>query len=203
MLSLSDDWNFSVEGLATLSKDGKGAVRGMIHELEEAGYLYRERIKSDNIYTDVVYHIFDYRCSNPAAESRPSKNRPVENAPQYITNKYTTNKSTTKNNTPLTPQGGNRGLKAIVEELPSETREAVQGFIEMRKKIRAPLTERALRMSIKKAMELSGGDVQTFIAIFDQSTERSWRGIFPLQKDKPKSTGNPFIDLLESGEFND
>ena len=118
MLSLPDDWNFSVEGLATLSKDGKGAVRGMIHELEEAGYLYRERIKGDNIYTDVVYHIFDYRCSNPATESRPSKNRSVENAPQSNTNKSNTNKSNTKNNNnpPKPPKGGKK-IPPTIEEV--------------------------------------------------------------------------------------
>jgi hypothetical protein len=199
LLSLPDEWEYSISGLATLCADGKAAVRSALNELEENGYFKRVERRENGQFKGYDYIIYE----DPTAEEPTSENATSSECTQLNTKQLNTKESNTKEYTPLTPQGGNRGLKAIVEELPSETREAVQGFIEMRKKIRAPLTERALRMSIKKAMELSGGDVQTFIAIFDQSTERSWRGIFPLQKDKPKSTGNPFIDLLESGEFND
>lgn len=39
--SLSENWNFSLKGFASLSKDGRESTENAIHELENAGYLLR------------------------------------------------------------------------------------------------------------------------------------------------------------------
>ena len=39
MLSLPDDWNYNMKGLATLSKDGIDSVRTAMKELENQGYV--------------------------------------------------------------------------------------------------------------------------------------------------------------------
>ena len=39
MLSLPDDWNYNMQGLATLSRDGIDSVRSAIKELEHHGYV--------------------------------------------------------------------------------------------------------------------------------------------------------------------
>ena len=49
MLSLPDDWNFSEEGLTSLSNDGISSVRSTLKELMEYGYLKRERNKEDKV----------------------------------------------------------------------------------------------------------------------------------------------------------
>ena len=59
-------------------------------------------------------------------------------------------------------------------------KDAWAGFEEMRKKIRAPLTDRARNGIIKELQTLcapgdSGAD------ILDQSTQRGWRSVFPLK----------------------
>ena len=41
MLSLPDDWDYSVRGLAVCCKEGADAIRHAIHELEANGYLRR------------------------------------------------------------------------------------------------------------------------------------------------------------------
>ena len=38
MLSLPDDWNYNMQGLATLSRDGIDSVRSAIKELEHHGW---------------------------------------------------------------------------------------------------------------------------------------------------------------------
>ncbi len=64
---------------------------------------------------------------------------------------------------------------------------AFRSFAEMRKKIRAPLTDDAARLvaeNLKKLASSSGKfDTDLAIRILNQSTERSWRGIFPLKDD--------------------
>lgn len=48
MLSKSDDWNFSIKGLAALLPDGEKKVATALKELEKNGYLVRERISDDS-----------------------------------------------------------------------------------------------------------------------------------------------------------
>lgn len=58
--------------------------------------------------------------------------------------------------------------------------DAWQGFVDMRKKLKAPLTPRAITLLMGKLDELrtQGNDPG---AVLDQSTERAWRGVFALK----------------------
>ena len=45
MLSLPDEWDYTLRGLAAISKEGVDAIREAIRELEDAGYIVRSRKK--------------------------------------------------------------------------------------------------------------------------------------------------------------
>ena len=45
LLSLPDDWNYSVRGIAAICKDGYESVRTAFLELEKEGYIVRRRIR--------------------------------------------------------------------------------------------------------------------------------------------------------------
>lgn len=47
MLSLPDDWNYNMKGLATLSKDGIDSVRTAMKELENQGYVEKDRSRNE------------------------------------------------------------------------------------------------------------------------------------------------------------
>lgn len=47
MLTLPDDWSYTVRGLASICKEGETALRSAISELMEAGYVQRHRIEDD------------------------------------------------------------------------------------------------------------------------------------------------------------
>lgn len=55
-------------------------------------------------------------------------------------------------------------------------------FIAMRKKIKAPLTDRAIDLAMKKLEDLSGGDNDKAVEILNQSIMNSWKGLFPLKQ---------------------
>ena len=59
--------------------------------------------------------------------------------------------------------------------------DAWQGFVDMRKKLKAPLTPRAITLLMSKLDELrtQGNDPG---AVLDQSTEMAWRGVFALRQ---------------------
>lgn len=47
MLSLPEDWNYTIEGLASLSDDGVKATNSGLAELERCGYLIRKQLRDD------------------------------------------------------------------------------------------------------------------------------------------------------------
>lgn len=48
MLSLPDDWNYTIEGLSKLSGDGIRATNSGLLELERYGYLARKQLRNEN-----------------------------------------------------------------------------------------------------------------------------------------------------------
>ena len=62
---------------------------------------------------------------------------------------------------------------------------AVKDYENHRKKIKAPLTERALDLALKKLEELAPGDTPTKVEIINQSIMNGWKGLFELKKSKP------------------
>lgn len=59
MLSLPKDWDYSVNGLAKISKENVKAVRTILKELEEFRYLERKRIQLENGRFDYDYYIYE------------------------------------------------------------------------------------------------------------------------------------------------
>ena len=48
ILSLPPEWDFSVAGLAAITKDGIATVRAALNELEANGYLTRKRVRGED-----------------------------------------------------------------------------------------------------------------------------------------------------------
>lgn len=58
VLSLPDDWKYSVKGLAAYCRDGYESVRTGLSELEAEGYLVRRQIRNDRgqiLYTEYIF----------------------------------------------------------------------------------------------------------------------------------------------------
>lgn len=59
MLSLPDDWDYSMNGLASISKENIKAIRTILHELEEHLYLTRNRIQNQKGQFEYDYCIYE------------------------------------------------------------------------------------------------------------------------------------------------
>lgn len=62
--------------------------------------------------------------------------------------------------------------------------EAINAFAETRKLKRAPLTEYALKLIVKKLHSLTNDDVNKAILIVQQSIELGYQGVFPLKEEQ-------------------
>lgn len=59
LLSYPDDWGFNQEHISSLSSDGKHAHRSGFNELEEAGYIKREKVRDGGQFSGVLWHVSD------------------------------------------------------------------------------------------------------------------------------------------------
>ena len=77
MLSLPEDWDYTLAGLAHICKDGLASIRTTVMELEENGYLSRRRQRNEKGQLgDIEYTIHE----KPQACGKPVDN-PVDNSP--------------------------------------------------------------------------------------------------------------------------
>ena len=106
MLSLPDDWDYTMEGLATLASDGIDSVRTTLKELERFGYVEIKRTRDDQGRlrgTEYVIHekpiLEKPILENPTLE-KPILEKPIlENPRQLNTNLNTKEPNTKESNT--------------------------------------------------------------------------------------------------------
>ncbi|MCC8065599.1 MAG: helix-turn-helix domain-containing protein [Clostridiales bacterium] len=66
-LSLPESWIYSVNGLVAICKEGRSGIASGLKELEEKGYLHRERRRDEKgLLRDNVYVIYE-RPQKPKA----------------------------------------------------------------------------------------------------------------------------------------
>lgn len=61
MISLPSEWDYTLAGLAYISKEGVSAIRAAIQELEENGYVTRARLRNEaGQLGDTEYTIYEF-----------------------------------------------------------------------------------------------------------------------------------------------
>lgn len=95
MLSLPPTWNYTIEGLSRLAKDGRDSIKTALKELENFGYLERKQIRNDNgSFCDLEYFVYEKpQPKEPLAENPSTDKSSTENPSQLSTYKLNTYKS--------------------------------------------------------------------------------------------------------------
>ena len=107
MLSLNDDWDFSLKGLAYINKEGIDAIREAVRELEREGYIVRGRARNSKGQLSGNEYVI-YECpqtvqptlekptlENPTLDKPILDNPMLENPTQLNTNISNTDSSIT------------------------------------------------------------------------------------------------------------
>ena len=133
MLSLPEDWNYTTRGLAKICKEGTDSIGSALKELEQAGYIVRNRLRdSKGKIVDVEYVIYetphppdtgqpcadepDTACpdtenpdmDNPCLENRPQLNKEKRNPEEQNTDSPSTERSNPIQSSPQSPAGASR-----------------------------------------------------------------------------------------------
>ncbi len=90
ILSLPDNWNFTVAGLAKILPDGKAAINASLSRLEELGYLTKQQVRTDQgKFGSNVIEVHETPIK-PFAENRSSEKRetgkPISDNPTQLNN---------------------------------------------------------------------------------------------------------------------
>ena len=92
ILSLPDDWDYSVNGLVTLAKDGYDSVKSTLKELEQNGYLVRTRARKGHGHLgSMIYTIYEepQLAEGSPTEGCPTQVKPTEVNPGQISKDIT------------------------------------------------------------------------------------------------------------------
>ena len=98
MLSLPDDWDYTLKGLAAINKESVDAIRTAIWELEDAGYVVRTRVRDERgCLRGCDYYVYEYpqtpsSGSGSIAESVPPMLEPLASDSAALGNPMQLNK---------------------------------------------------------------------------------------------------------------
>lgn len=224
ILSLPDEWNYTVGGLVSICLEGESAVNSALKELKKSGYLKVDKIlpnKENGGKYEYIYNIYEQPKESQGIENQPLENQPlenqgiesqgIENQPLYkytdlsntdLSNTYTAN--TNKKKKERKPSGYDEILSAVTDE---ELKSLYYEYIKMRKLIKSPMTDRALTMLVSKVNELEPYDIDRQKKMLETAIMNNWKSVYPLKEDKPiqqtapSGTGNQFYDLIAGGAF--
>ncbi|CAH0538023.1 hypothetical protein [Oscillospiraceae bacterium] len=81
MLSLPEDWDYTLQGLAQINKESIDAIREAVRELERAGYIKRSRERDERgCLRGTVYTIYEQPHTEPTPEE-PTQEKPAQEKP--------------------------------------------------------------------------------------------------------------------------
>lgn len=192
MLSLPPEWDYSVAGLAAICKEGMTAIRGALKELEEAGYLRRERRNSEKGY--FVYEYILTEIPQPYNGNLHTVEMNTEEA--YADNTHTENRTQLSKdvlskevlNTDNFEREKNQEeeIYEILSEISdSELRELYTDYVLQRRENGSPLTPKGLRMLIVRGFRLSDSDMPVHRAIVETAIINNWMNLYsPREEEK-------------------
>ena len=102
MLSLPEEWDYSLKGLAFINKESVDAIRTAVLELEEAGYVVRQQTRAaQGTFSQTTYTIYEQPqldlpiLENPITDNPISEEPVSENPIQINTNQANKKESNT------------------------------------------------------------------------------------------------------------
>ena len=180
MLSLPNDWDYTIEGLVTICKENETAIKSTLKELKDFGYLEILKVQNQKGQFEYQYNIYEKpQSKKPEVENLGVENPQVENQGQLNTNKQNIKNKKEKKEKAKTD------IDLVIDETNynDELKEMIYEFIKMRKTIKKPMTTIAVKRLINKLDKFTNNDKEK-IQILDKSIFNSWQDIYPLKPEE-------------------
>lgn len=178
MLSNTEGWDYSVNGIVAVMKENRDAICSALAELEDYGYLTRRKIRDGGKFGGVEYLITELPCTeNPYTE-----NPNTENPQQINTNlnkELKENKSLPKGKEEQAPK---KSYKDVFEDPENKiVKDALVKFINACKGRNYNPKVDTVEKFAKTLRDNAKEDPALAMAMVDQSIEKGWKDIYPLK----------------------
>lgn len=198
MLSLPDNWDYTLAGLASINQEGKDAIRAAVRELEEAGYIERRQTRDENGKLAGNEYIIRETPVSPLSENpttdNPSTEKPLTENPTEI-NKDKSNKDLLEKKSKKEKTKPPKLTRQEVEELLQKWLLSVSRgqdpelsdtlgrnlilFLDHRDAMGAPFTAVCgVTALCNKLLRLSGGNLAVAAEMLETAVERGWRSVY-------------------------
>ena len=158
---------YDIDSLGKRWQWSRGKVERFILHLEKDGNVVRQKNNVSTLISIVKYS--EYQSDSKAKDKPNDKPNGHQIVKQTDTNKNEKNEKNEK------------------EIIQSEFDLIFDSYIEMRKSIKKPATELAIKLVKKDLNNFAPGDEAKQILILEQSIKNNWAGVFPLkQNQEPK-----------------
>ena len=141
----------------------KSKVRLFLNQLQNDGMIVKKTDHKKTTINIVNYGIYQEieTTEKPVKDHKKTTDRPLKDTNKNVKNEKNIYKDNTYSDDP-------------------ELNKAILDFVEYRKKIKSPMTPRAIELLLSKLNKLSP-DKATQIKIINQSILNGWKGVFPLK----------------------
>lgn len=194
MLSLPDNWDYSIAGLVAICKENEKAITTALNELKKFGYLVIAKKMANETESGRIeyeYNIYEH----PYFEKLPphflglenvgAENLGVEKAGQLNTKGFNIKELNPKEKKKERKPTSYDAILTTIED--DSLRDLYLEYIKMRKLIKSPLTDRALTMLINKVNELEPDSIDRQKLLLEQAIINNWKSVYPLKDEKPEA----------------
>lgn len=183
IFSLPDTWDYTIEGLTHITKEGVGSIRAAIKELEQFGYIERKRVRNSNGRLGGAEYIIhempvqkteetekipdveedaqndsdeeDNSVEEPKVDFSTSE-KPMQENPMQVNAMQENPRQLNTNILNTNILNNNISNQCARRYYPDDNLEkSFRAFIDMRKRINKPLTDNSMRMIRDKLNKLT------------------------------------------------
>lgn len=196
IMSLKDDWDFTIEGFVKITKEGEAAIYTAIKELKDFGYCKEEKIRDEK--KRIVGNEYTF-YEEPKTQSADNQ-LDCENQDLGFLNQANQGQINTTINTKhkiLKEKKDNKlsskKKSSIVDELTFITKEMLPIVLEWleykQERKQSYKSPKSIKIFYNHLVKLSNNDADIARKIIEQSMANNWSGIFALKGEKyPAST---------------
>ena len=183
----------SVRKICLITLQSEKTTRNCLEKLKKGKQI---DIQTTNRYTLItICNWENYQGYGDTVKGEQRANKGQTKGKQRATNKNDKNKKNYKNKEKEINKEKESPQNSF--SVPDEISLAWNGYADMRKSIKKPMTERAMTMALNRLKELAGDNTELQCKILDQSTMNCWTGLFPIKEEREQKAVAFNVDLAE------
>ena len=158
--------------------------------------IIRPDRKIDSIYKDLLISIVpDVELIEPRKRADVQKIEQRTTNGQPMDNQRTTNGRHKLSKDKLSKDKTTKWFES------EEVNKVFKEFLEMRKKIKSPMTEYAIKRMVNKVNKLSGSSDAVAVEILNKSIDCGWKDVYPLKDERPINQKAQELEQLNNMGF--